>query len=55
MVVKLGQKKKSGRGIPKELIFDRRKLGKLTGGYVSVPPEVVIEVDTKADLRKEGC
>jgi len=33
-------------------IFDRQKLGKLTGGYVSIPPEIVIEVDTKADLRK---
>ncbi len=39
-------------------IFDREKLKeyekKEYEGYVRVPPEVVIEVDTKADLEKYG-
>ncbi len=37
-------------------IFDRKKLKKekLDQKYVKTPPEIVIEVDTKADLRKYG-
>jgi len=37
-------------------IFDKSKLEKegLHTGYVKTPPEVVIEIDTKADLRKYG-
>ncbi|RUM47522.1 MAG: Uma2 family endonuclease [Hydrogenothermus sp.] len=33
-------------------IIDRNKIKKLTGKYLKIPPEVVIEVDTKADLKK---
>jgi len=33
-------------------IYKKEKLGKLEGKFVTVPPEVVIEIDTKADLRK---
>ncbi len=33
-------------------IVDRNKIKKLTGKYLKVPPEVVIEIDTKADLSK---
>ncbi|ADY73987.1 hypothetical protein Dester_1356 [Desulfurobacterium thermolithotrophum DSM 11699] len=33
-------------------IFDREKIDKLPEGYITFPPEVVIEVDTKANLRK---
>ncbi|WP_457639145.1 Uma2 family endonuclease [Persephonella sp.] len=37
-------------------VFDRKKLKKekLDQKYVKTPPEVVIEIDTKADLRKYG-
>ncbi|WP_457623715.1 hypothetical protein [Persephonella sp.] len=37
-------------------IFNKKKLLKegLTDRYTKTPPEVVIEVDTKADLRKYG-
>ncbi|ACO04683.1 MAG TPA: hypothetical protein DEP48_09720 [Persephonella sp.] len=35
-------------------IINRKKLGKPAGTYLKVPPEVVIEVDTKADLKKFG-
>ena len=33
-------------------IIDKGKLDKLPEGYISIPPKIVIEVDTKADLRK---
>ena len=33
-------------------IYEREKLGRLRGKFVTVPPEVIIEIDTKADLRK---
>ena len=33
-------------------IVDRSKIKQLTGKYLKIPPEVVIEVDTKADLKK---
>ncbi|NPA12553.1 MAG: Uma2 family endonuclease [Aquificae bacterium] len=33
-------------------IVDRSKITKLTGKYLKTPPEVVIEVDTKADLKR---
>ena len=33
-------------------IYKREKLGKLKGTFTNIPPEVVIEIDTKADLRK---
>ncbi len=33
-------------------IIDKEKLPKIPEGYITVPPEVVIEIDTKADLRK---
>ena len=33
-------------------IIDKEKLQELPEGYITVPPEVVIEIDTKADLRK---
>jgi len=33
-------------------IYEKKKLGKLRGKFVTVSPEVVIEIDTKADLRK---
>jgi len=33
-------------------IYEKESLGKLKGKFVTVPPEVVIEIDTKADLRK---
>jgi Uma2 family endonuclease len=33
-------------------IFDREKLKEIPSGYITTPPEVVIEVDTKADLSK---
>jgi len=37
-------------------IFDKKKLLKegLNDRYAKTPPEVVIEIDTKADLRKYG-
>ncbi|WP_457622338.1 Uma2 family endonuclease [Persephonella sp.] len=35
-------------------IVSRKKLGKPVGTYLKIPPEVVIEVDTKADLEKFG-
>ena len=35
-------------------IYEREKLGRLRRKFVTVPPEVVIEIDTKADLRKFG-
>ena len=37
-------------------IFDREKLLKegINNKYAKTPPEVVIEIDTKADLRKHG-
>ncbi|RUM41141.1 MAG: Uma2 family endonuclease [Desulfurobacterium sp.] len=35
-------------------ILDRKKFGKPTDTYLKVPPEVVIEIDTKADLSKIG-
>jgi len=33
-------------------ILNKEKIKKLTGKFLEVPPEVVIEIDTKADLRK---
>ncbi len=33
-------------------IVDKGKLKDLPEGYITVPPEVVIEIDTKADLNK---
>lgn len=33
-------------------ILDRSKIKKLTGNYLKIPPEIVIEIDTKADLKK---
>ncbi len=33
-------------------IVDREKIKKLTGKYLKTPPELVIEIDTKADLSK---
>lgn len=33
-------------------IIDRNKIKQLTGKYLKIPPEIVIEVDTKADLKK---
>jgi Uma2 family endonuclease len=33
-------------------VVDRTKIKKLTGRFLEIPPEVVIEIDTKADLRK---
>ncbi|TCK06659.1 Uma2 family endonuclease [Phorcysia thermohydrogeniphila] len=33
-------------------VYRREKIGKLKGTFTDVPPEVVIEIDTKADLRK---
>ena len=33
-------------------IYRREKLGELKGTFTNIPPEVVIEIDTKADLRK---
>jgi Uma2 family endonuclease len=33
-------------------VFDKKKIDKLPEGYIAIPPELVIEVDTKADLRK---
>ncbi|WP_338046108.1 Uma2 family endonuclease [Persephonella atlantica] len=35
-------------------VIDRAELSKPTGSYLKVPPEVVIELDTKADLTKIG-
>ena len=35
-------------------IVDRQKLKKPQGTYLKVPPEVVIEIDTKADLTELG-
>ncbi|MDQ7055757.1 MAG: Uma2 family endonuclease [Persephonella sp.] len=37
-------------------IFDKQKLLKegINNKYVKTPPEIVIEIDTKADLRKYG-
>lgn len=33
-------------------IIDKSKLKKIPEGYITTPPEIVIEIDTKADLRK---
>ncbi|WP_457625093.1 Uma2 family endonuclease [Persephonella sp.] len=33
-------------------VVDRTKIKKLTGRFLEISPEVVIEIDTKADLRK---
>ncbi|WP_457640380.1 Uma2 family endonuclease [Persephonella sp.] len=33
-------------------IIDKSKLKEIPEGYITVPPEAVIEIDTKADLRK---
>ena len=35
-------------------IIDREKLKKPEGTYLKIPPEVVIEIDTKADLSEIG-
>ncbi len=35
-------------------IIPKEKLKDIPRGYIKVPPEVVIEIDTKADLRKYG-
>ena len=35
-------------------IVDRKKIDKLSDTYLKIPPEVVIEIDTKADLSKIG-
>ena len=32
-------------------IFEKEKVGKLTGKYFDVPPKIVIEIDIKADLN----
>ena len=33
-------------------IIERNKIKKLTGKFLKIPPKIVIEVDTKADLKK---
>ena len=33
-------------------IYRQEKLGELKGTFTNIPPEIVIEIDTKADLRK---
>ncbi len=35
-------------------VVDREKLKEPSGSYLKVPPEIVIEVDTKADLSELG-
>ena len=33
-------------------IIDKNKLKDIPEGYITVPPDIVIEIDTKADLKK---
>ncbi|RMD47511.1 MAG: Uma2 family endonuclease [Aquificota bacterium] len=33
-------------------VIERSKIKKLTGKYLKIPPKIVLEIDTKADLKK---